>query len=145
MLNIFDGNLDIDQIQKDWLEKIKGKNCGAYVSFVGIVRDENAISGLSFDVHEGMLQTWFKKWEDKLAKLNSYVFMAHSCGDVSNHESSFICAIVSPQRRVALEQIDEFVEDFKANAPIWKYELKNAQRIYASAKSKPLPNAGLLG
>ena len=46
--------------------------------------------------------------------------MAQSKGDVMLHKSSYIAAVFSPKRRVALELIDEFVEDFKASAPIRK-------------------------
>jgi molybdopterin synthase catalytic subunit len=45
---------------------------------------------------------------------------------------------------VALELIDEFVEDFKANAPIWKYDVKNGERIYAEDRSTPMSGSGLL-
>jgi molybdopterin synthase catalytic subunit len=45
---------------------------------------------------------------------------------------------------VALELIEEFVEDFKANAPIWKYDVINGKRIYAEDRSMPMDGAGLL-
>jgi len=45
---------------------------------------------------------------------------------------------------VALELIDEFVEDFKANAPIWKYDLKDNKRIYAKDRSTAISGSGLL-
>jgi len=70
--------------------------------------------------------------------------MAHSRGDVYLHQSSYISAVVSPKRRVALEMIDEFVEDFKASAPIWKYDLIDGKRIYAKDRSKALKQSGLL-
>jgi molybdopterin synthase catalytic subunit len=60
------------------------------------------------------------------------------------HESSFIAGVCSPQRKVALKLINEFVEDFKANAPIWKYDLINNERIYALKRSQKLQNAGIL-
>jgi molybdopterin synthase catalytic subunit len=71
--------------------------------------------------------------------------MAHSRGDVWLHTSSYISAVFSPKRRVALMLIDEFVEDFKANAPIWKYDLRDGARIYAEDRSTPMNGAGLLG
>ena len=48
------------------------------------------------------------------------------------------------KRKVALSLINDFVEDFKANAPIWKYDLKNAQRIYAKDRSQAINGAGIL-
>ncbi|MCI6565069.1 MAG: molybdenum cofactor biosynthesis protein MoaE, partial [Campylobacter sp.] len=39
----------------------------------------------------------------------------------------------------------EFVEDFKASAPIWKYDLKEGKRLYARSRSKAIAGAGILG
>ncbi len=44
-----------------------------------------------------------------------------------------------------IELIDEFVEDFKASAPIWKYDLKNGNRIYALDRSTAIEGSGILG
>jgi len=41
--------------------------------------------------------------------------------------------------------IDEFVEDFKASAPIWKYDLKDGKRIYALDRSTAIKGSGILG
>jgi hypothetical protein len=37
------------------------------------------------------------------------------------------------------------VEDFKSNAPIWKYDVINGERIYAYKRSQAIVGAGLLG
>ncbi len=145
MLEIYTKNLRVENIFSAWHEKIKTQNCGAFVSFVGIVRDEDGIEGLSFDINDTMLEQWHDAWEEKLKEKGAYLFMAHSRGDVLIAQSSFMCAVVSPKRRVGLEMLDEFVEDFKANAPIWKYDIKEGKRIYAQKRSHALPNAGLLG
>jgi len=60
------------------------------------------------------------------------------------HESSYIAAVFSPKRRVALEMIEEFVEDFKANAPIWKYDILNGERVYARDRSTAIKGSGIL-
>jgi molybdopterin synthase catalytic subunit len=52
--------------------------------------------------------------------------------------------VCSPKRRVALELIDQFVEDFKASAPIWKYDLIEDKRVYALERSAKIDGAGLL-
>jgi len=43
-----------------------------------------------------------------------------------------------------LRLINEFVEDFKANAPIWKYDVIGGERIYAKERSQAIKGAGLL-
>ena len=143
-LQLFDGSLPVEQITNSWYNKYKDSNFGAIITFVGVVRDENKIEGLSFDIYEPILNSWFDTWQEKANSKNAIVLMAHSRGNVFNHESSYIAAVCSPKRRVALELIDEFVEDFKAQAPIWKYDIINKQRVYAKDRSTVISGAGIL-
>lgn len=143
-LKIYEGNLPVEKITNSWYEKYKESNYGAIITFVGVVRNENSIDGLSFDIYEPILKSWFNSWQEYAKKSNAVVLMAHSKGDVLNHESSYIAAVCSPQRKVALEMIDEFVEDFKAQAPIWKYDIINNKRVYASSRSSKIKGAGIL-
>lgn len=131
-------------ILKEWYEQEANSNYGAYIPFVGTVRDEDDIEGLSFDIYEPILNSWFKAWQARAKEKGAVIKMAHSKGDVMLHESSYIAAVFSPKRRVALEFIDEFVEDFKASAPIWKYDLKNGKRVYALDRSTALEGSGIL-
>ncbi len=144
MLELHDGPLHVEAILNKWYHSIKDKNYGAYIPFVGIVRDEDGIEGLSFDIYEPILNSWFEAWQTKAKAQNAYLLMAHSRGDVPNHTSSYIAAVVSPKRKVALAMINDFVEDFKANAPIWKYDLVDGKRIYAKERSHILQGSGLL-
>ncbi|MFA7084116.1 MAG: molybdenum cofactor biosynthesis protein MoaE [Arcobacteraceae bacterium] len=143
-LQLIDGALPVEQITNAWYREFKNSNYGAIITFVGVVRDENGIDGLSFDIYEPILNSWFKAWQEKAKSKNAIVLMAHSRGDVPNHESSYVAAVCSPQRRVALELIDEYVEDFKQNAPIWKYDIINNQRVYAQDRSSKIQGAGIL-
>jgi molybdopterin synthase catalytic subunit len=144
LLEIYDGSLDVEEITNRWYDQHRLSNYGAIITFVGVIRDENNIEGLSFDIYEPILKQWFESWQKKASDLNAKVLMAHSRGDVYLHESSYIATICSPKRRVALELIDEFVEDFKAVAPIWKYDIINGNRIYADDRSTAIKGAGLL-
>ena len=132
MVEIYNGGLPVSEIFDRWYNLKLG---GMLLTFTGIVRDDNKISGLSFDIYEPMLNEWFKKYENK-------VLMAHSKGDVYVGETSFMCGVYSKHREFKL--IEDFVEDFKANAPIWKYDLIDKTRIFAMDRSKKLPNAGIL-
>jgi molybdopterin synthase catalytic subunit len=145
MLELHEGALPVKEILDNWYDTYKEKNYGAFINFVGIVRDENSIDGLSFDIYEPILNRWFDTWQIKAKEQNALLLMAHSKGDVLNHESSYIAAVLSPQRKVALSMINEFVEDFKASAPIWKYDIIDGKRVYAKDRSTALPNSGLLG
>lgn len=143
-MELYRGPLNPKEIFGRWLDEQSDSNYGAFIPFVGTIRDEDGIEALSFDIYEPLLKKWFERWSKKAADRGAIIKMAHSIGDVPIHTSSYISAVFSPQRRVALELIDEFVEDFKANAPIWKYDIKNQQRIYAQERSTPMDGAGLL-
>ncbi|PSM53295.1 molybdopterin synthase, catalytic subunit [Campylobacter blaseri] len=143
-IEIYEGNLDVPAIYASWYNKYKLKNLGALIVFSGIVRSEGGIEALSFDIHKPILQSWFDEWSKKAEKEGAILLFAHSLGDVRIHESSYVSGIVSKQRKVALRLINEFVEDFKANAPIWKYDVINGERIYAKNRSHKLKNAGIL-
>jgi len=132
MVEIYKGGLPVNEIFQKWYDLKLG---GMLLTFTGIVRDDDGIDGLSFDIYEPMLNKWFEKWQDR-------VLMAHSQGDVFVGETSFMCGVYSKHREFKI--IEEFVEDFKANAPIWKYDLKNNKRIFALSRSKKLPNSGIL-
>jgi molybdopterin synthase catalytic subunit len=144
MLELCDGALDVEKIYSRWFSSVKDKNFGAIMSFVGVVRDENGIDGLSFDIYEPILNKWFHGWVQKAQTRGAHLLMAHSRGDVLKHKSSYMCGVCSPKRRVSLDTIDEFVEDFKSSAPIWKYDLINGGRIYARGRSTPLIGSGIL-
>ncbi len=144
MVEIYDGSLDVKSIFNRWFDEQSGNNYGAFIPFVGVIRDEDGIDGLSFDIYEPILTAWFNAWQEEAKARGAILKMAHSRGDVLLHTSSYISAVFSPKRRVALELIDEFVEDFKANAPIWKYDIRNGKRIYAEDRSTPMSGAGLL-
>ncbi len=145
MLELYEGALNVDNTLNRWYNSLHSQNYGAFISFVGTVRKEGGIQGLSFDIYEPILTNWFNQWQEEAKKQNAIVLMAHSKGDVLVHQCSYISAVCSPKRRVALEMIDAFVEDFKAKAPIWKYDIIKGKRIYAKNRSTALPHSGLLG
>ena len=144
MLELFEGPLDVPALLTRWYDEEAQSNYGAYIPFVGTVRDEHGIDGLSFDIYEPILLSWFDAWQAKARTRGAVLKMAHSRGDVPLHRSSYIAAVFSPKRRVALEMIEAFVEDFKASAPIWKYDLKAGKRVYADDRSTAIKGSGLL-
>jgi len=145
MLEIYDGPVPVEEILVRWYREEAGSNYGAFIPFIGTIRDEEGISGLSFDIYEPILETWFDAWQERAKEAGAILKMAHSRGDVPLHTSSYVAAVFSPKRKVALKMINDFVEDFKASAPIWKYDLKEGKRIYAADRSTPISGSGLLG
>lgn len=144
MLELYDGPVPVEEILTRWYQEEANSNYGAYIPFIGTIRDEDGISGLSFDIYEPILNSWYDAWTLKAKQAGAIIKMAHSRGDVPLHQSSYVAAVFSPKRRVALEMIEAFVEDFKASAPIWKYDLKAGKRIYAADRSTAITGSGLL-
>ena len=91
------------------------------------------------------MKSWFDAWQERANAAGAILKMAHSTGYVPLHTSSYVAAVFSPKRKVALKMINDFVEDFKASAPIWKYDLKDGKRLYAADRSTPISGSGLLG
>lgn len=60
---LYQGSLDIPKIYSQWYEFSKDKNCGALLTFCGIVREEGGIEALSFDIYESLLKKWFDEWQ----------------------------------------------------------------------------------
>ena len=143
-MELYRGALNVPEIVKRWYQESESLNYGAFITFIGTVREEGGIEALSFDIYEPILKKWFDSWQERASKKGAIVKMVHSIGDVKVHESSYVSAVISPKRRVALELIDEFVEDFKANAPIWKYDVIDGERVYAKDRSTPMDGAGIL-
>lgn len=148
MIKIYKNNLDVEKILSEIYSKYKSQNFGAILNFIGVVRDEISqgakIDGLSFDIYEPLLEKWFFSWEKIAQEKNAKILMFHSVGDVKIHESSFVAVVLSLQRKDGLFLLNNFVEDFKASAPIWKYDLIEGKRIFAKNRSKMLKNSGIL-
>ena len=64
-MQIFEGSLDAKAITNAWYDEFKDKNCGALITFTGIVREEGGISALSFDIYEPILRKWLAGWEQR--------------------------------------------------------------------------------
>ena len=144
LLELYVGPVPVEQVLVKWYQDEANSNYGAYIPFIGTIRDEDGISGLSFDIYEPILNSWYDAWQAKAKEAGAVIKMAHSKGDVPLHTSSYVAAVFSPKRKVALKMINDFVEDFKASAPIWKYDLKDGKRIYAADRSTAIEGSGLL-
>ncbi|RAX58454.1 hypothetical protein CCZ01_02890 [Helicobacter monodelphidis] len=148
-LLIFEGALELLTLYERWNSFAQKNNYGAVINFSGIVRQESEMNkeedGLYFEIYEPLLVKWFDSWQEKLKQKGAFLCMAHSKGFVGVGQSSFSVSILSSKRSTALQSIEEFVEDFKANAPIWKYDQISHQRFFAKARSQSIAGSGLFG
>ncbi|GAA9742036.1 hypothetical protein VN0139_06180 [Helicobacter pylori] len=108
MLKIIQGALDTDKLLKAYQEEACMKNFGAFCVFVGIVRGEDNIQGLSFDIYEALLKTWFEKWHYKAKDLGVVLKMAHSLGDVLIGQKLIFMRFNGKEQKKCLRTIPRF-------------------------------------
>lgn len=118
--------------------------CGANCTFNGIVRKDNDIDGLFFTIYNPIFIKWFQGWQARANKIGCNLVLAHSIDLVAVGKTSYICSIFSKHRKESLEIFPKFIEDFKKKAPIWKFEIKDGKKTYASKNAYQLPFSGLL-
>ncbi|CRF50906.1 Molybdenum cofactor biosynthesis protein MoaE [Helicobacter heilmannii] len=144
MLEVVQGALDTSAIYNAWSRLCVDKNLGALCVFSGFVRPEEGLEGLSFEVYMPLFEAWFSTWQERANVQEVYLCLAHSKGDVLVGQSSYMAGLMSAHRQKVLELYAPFIEDFKHNAPIYKYDLRNGQKIYAKDRGHPLKGSGLL-
>ncbi|MDE7317283.1 MAG: molybdenum cofactor biosynthesis protein MoaE [Helicobacter sp.] len=147
-LLIMDGNLPLKTLYARYNRLAKANNKGAVAHFTGFVRQEgemNKTDGLVFELYEPLLVQWFSAHKERLESDNVFVCMAHSRGFVPVGKSSFSVCLIAKQRASVLNELANFVEDFKQNAPIWKYDSIAGQQIFERTRAKPLQGSGLFG
>lgn len=114
---LYQGSLDIPKIYSQWYEFAKDKNCGALLTFCGIVREEGGIEALSFDIYEPLLKKWFDEWQKRVDFDGISLLFAHSIGDVAVHESSYFAGILSKQRKLGLNFLMNLLKILKQVHP----------------------------
>ncbi|PAF48808.1 hypothetical protein BKH43_07640 [Helicobacter sp. 13S00401-1] len=129
---------------------------GALSTFEGIVRDDKIagedlkdkeapkVEALKFQIYEPLFIKWMREWQEKASKKGVVLALAHSYGVVKVGETSYVASVMSKHRKPVLELFASFVDDFKANAPIWKFDIANGKEIYALDRSQTLKHSGLL-
>ena len=145
MLKLYKGKVEVEEFFKVAYNENRFSGFGAFNSFIGIVREENGISGLYFEIYKPLLDNWFNKWQEEAKKKEAKIYMAHTDGLAKVGESSFCAFVFSRHRDVSFDLLKDFVEDFKKNAPIWKYDYIGGKKVFAMDRAKEVDNSGILG
>ena len=108
--------------------RVEDPSCGAVVTFVGAVRNENEgrqVDYLEYEAYPGMA-------EEKMAQIGqeiaerwgiTRVAMAHKLGRCDVGEPSIVIAVASGHRREAFEACHYAIDRVKELVPIWKREV----------------------
>ncbi len=105
------------------------RNCGAVVTFTGVVRDTEAgepITALEYEcfreMAEHQLELLFRQLSERwpLASLR----LVHRLGIVPAGEPSLWVQITAPHRQEAFAACEWLIDEMKKVVPIWKKPLK---------------------
>jgi molybdopterin synthase catalytic subunit len=122
-------------------------NCGAVVTFSGIVRDhsssrENVIA-LEYETNAAMAEQRLQDVIDEARKrwpALERVAVHHRIGRVELSVSTVVVAVSAPHRDVAFEAARFCIDALKASVPMWKRELWEGGSAW-SDETSPIVNA----
>jgi molybdopterin converting factor subunit 1 len=108
--------------------RVEDPSCGAVVTFVGAVRNENEgrqVGYLEYEAYPGMAETKMAEIGDEIAERwgITRVAMAHKLGRCDVGEPSIVIAVASGHRREAFEACHYAIDRVKEIVPIWKREV----------------------
>lgn len=103
----------------------EGRETGALVEFFGIVRETEGgekIAALQYEAYAAMAE---KIMREKIVQLTvrypcQSVRIVHRIGAVPQGESAIYVGVQASHRREAFLFLQEFMDEFKKDVPIWK-------------------------
>jgi MoaE-MoaD fusion protein len=109
------------------LREVEGPDCGAVVSFTGVVRASNRgkqVVALDYEAYPEMALKVFAQIEQAAAARwpGTRIAIHHRVGHCAPGVVSVVIAAASPHRADAFDACRMAIEQLKADAPIWKHE-----------------------
>jgi molybdopterin synthase catalytic subunit len=107
---------------------VEDPGCGAFVTFVGTVRNTNEgrdVDYLEYEAYPGMAEQKMAEIGDEIRQRWGLdrVAMAHRLGRCAIGEASIVICVASPHRREAFEACHYAIDRVKEIVPIWKKEV----------------------
>ena len=110
-----------------WVERVASADCGAILTFAGVVRDHHDGRGvlrLEYTAYEPMAvakmneiaTTVRERWPVR------HVAVVHRLGQLAIGETSIFIALSLAHRREGFEALRYVIDTFKEIVPIWKKE-----------------------
>ncbi|NIQ06396.1 MAG: molybdenum cofactor biosynthesis protein MoaE [Candidatus Korarchaeota archaeon] len=117
--------------------------CGAIVSFIGIVRGSTntgkKVKALHFETEKDIalvrLQKIRKKLLEKYKEVKDLIIY-HVVDDVEPRAEIMYILAASSHRSQAFQSVKEAVELIKSEIPIWKKELREDESVWISSHSE---------
>ena len=111
------------------LAKLPTDTCGAIVSFIGITRgidNGKQVYSLEFDAWQSKLNPTLQRLGgEAIEKFGiEYAALAHRTGSVGPAEPIVAIHVSSKHRKEAFQACSWLIDELKAQAPIWKKEVR---------------------
>ena len=119
---------------------------GAVVTFVGVVRNENAgrrVLRLEYEGYEPLAVRAFERIGEEVgARWPVTLAVHHRLGTLEIGDASVIIATASPHRADAFAACRYVIERIKQIAPIWKHEFFEGGDVWIEGASADADDAG---
>lgn len=123
-----DDPIDLTKLMSDVKKSIKGKNCGAIVTFTGLVRGitpkGKRVDSLEYEVFEKAARKTIEGIAKTIALIEGVLEVAicHKYGTFSPGEEVLYVIIATDRSNVAMETLKLAISKAKHEIPIWKKE-----------------------
>jgi len=109
------------------MDRVGGREDGAILLFVGVVRDHNdgrGVSGVGYEAYEEMAEKVLLAiaTEASVRFGSGRVAVVHRVGELAIGEASVAIAVSGPHRAEAYEASRYVIEEIKSRVPVWKHE-----------------------
>ncbi len=119
---------------------------GAVITFVGVVRNENAgrrVLRLEYEGYEPLAVRAFERIGGEVAdRWSVRLAVHHRLGTLDIGEASVIIAVASPHRADAFAACRYVIERIKQIAPIWKHEFFEGGDVWIEGASADADDEG---
>jgi molybdopterin synthase catalytic subunit len=102
------------------------KDCGAIVSFTGVVRQDGDVRKLWLDHHETLTTAAVEEIAGELHKRFAvhHSMIVHRIGSLSVGDPILFVAAAATHRRAAFDAVDFVMDRLKTSVPLWKRETR---------------------
>lgn len=120
MIEITEKAIDVPKV----LDSVRSATAGGVVHFVGVVRNDDGIDGLTYEGYPEMALSVMKRIAEEATRRwpVETVAVVHRIGWVPVGEEAVVVAVGSGHRVEAFEACRFVIDTLKREAPIWKFE-----------------------
>lgn len=122
MIRIQEGDFSIEEV----ISSLRGKNTGAIVSFLGVVRGDKGVNRLDFEVYEEMAEKKLKEIRKEVMERYQLEGLAivHRKGTLRVGENIVLVVASARHREEAFSACQWSMDQLKKIVPIWKMKGK---------------------